>query len=429
VTHLAYNLRLVSKSLRRDFRFTLVMVVSQALGVSLFGTALTAGRRYSAMTGQVAPDAYRIERARNRELHEAFQGTAFDGFGDLASIFVSLPVVRALRTDPSLVGQTASFVSVMAGGPPDRPLGRLPVRFCGADLFDIFRVDFRHGQPWHRADEAGSAPPPVTVLSDVLNDRLFGGEDSVGRTVRVGGRDLKVVGVIRQRPGKVHLWDIGVAPENVGYALVPFGLTDALQPSPSIVWPPRFALPTWAAMAESPGAFLEYWVRLPTPTAQQSFAATLARIDPDASLRSGDEIAARFAHPPGPYRAFIILTLVLVEASVINVMRMLLAKATARASEIGIHRALGAGKWTIFGRQLLEGVSVSMAGSLLGLALAVPTVRMFDRLIPDNPVALAVTPGIVATALLVCLLAGLATAIYPAWRVASVPPTRYLGKV
>ena len=119
----------------------------------------------------------------------------------------------------------------------------------------------------------------------------------------------------------------------------------------------------------------------------------------------------------------------MLEVSVINLMRMLLAKATSRAAEIGIHRALGAGRNTIFGRQLAEGVIVSMVGSVVGLALAVPTVAMFDRLVPDSPVALAVTPTIVVTVLLVCLLAGLVSGIYPAWRIASVPPTRYLGKI
>ena len=36
---------------------------------------------------------------------------------------------------------------------------------------------------------------------------------------------------------------------------------------------------------------------------------------------------------------------------------------------------------------------------------------------------------IVAIVLLVCLLAGLVSGIYPAWRIAAVAPTRYLGKI
>ena len=429
MSDLGYDLRLVAKSLRRDPRFTLVMVVSQALGVSLFATALATSRRYTAVPGQLAPDAYRVERRPNGDLHRFFIGTSFDRFGDFASIFIPLPAARSLDADPAPTGSTPSFVAPLAGGAARSPPRRLPVRFCNADLFDVIRADFRYGGPWHRPTAAGQAPRSVTVLTDLLNDQLFAGQNSVGRIVNIAGRDFEVVGVIRQRPGRVHLWDIGVAPDNLGYAAVPFAFADELRPLPWIAWPPISDGATWATLASSSRSFVEYWVRLPTEAARASFAATLARTNPDLVLLSGDDILARYARTPAPYRVFVVLTLVLVEASVINVMRMLLAKATARASEIGIHRALGAGKRTIFARQMIEGVLVSMAGSLLGLALALPTIRMFDRLIPDTPVALAVTPAIVGIALLVCLLAGLATAIYPAWRVAAVQPTRYLGKV
>src|SRR5262249_26015546 len=168
---------------------------------------------------------------------------------------------------------------------------------------------------------------------------------------------------------------------------------------------------------------------VPTTEVRARFETALAGIHPRLSLRSADEIERRFAKAPAPYRVFVILTLVVLEVSVINLMRMLLAKATSRAAEIGIHRALGAGRNTIFTRQLLEGVLVSMAGSVLGLVLGVRPIAMFDRLLPATPIMLAVTPAIIATVLLVCLLAALVSGIYPAWRVASVAPTRYLGKI
>ena len=68
VTDLFYNLRLVGKSLRRDRWFTLVMVVSQALSVSIFVTALTSAQRYSNMTGQVRSDVFRVEGDHNSVL-------------------------------------------------------------------------------------------------------------------------------------------------------------------------------------------------------------------------------------------------------------------------------------------------------------------------------------------------------------------------
>jgi putative ABC transport system permease protein len=429
VTTLLYNLRLVGKSLRRDRWFTLVMVLSQALTVSIFATALTTSQRYTNRTGEIRPDVFRIEGERDALLTRFYRGTQFDILGEFTANYVSMPVVRTLAATGLATAATVNMVAVMTGGPADRPPGRLPVRFCDAGMFEIFNMDFRYGGPFTRADEQASPPVPVVVLSDMLNRALYGGADSTGRTIRIAGRDFRVVGVVRQRPGKMSLWDYGVAPESIANVLVPFTFADELRPVPVFSWPPVLPDDGWRAIANSANGITEYWVRLPPGDARTRFAAALSGVGPQWKLHPADEIAARFSKPPPPYRVFVILTLVVMEVSVINLMRMLLAKATARAAEIGIHRALGAGRNVIFARQLMEGILVSMVGSLLGLALALPTVAMFDRLIPDLPIPLAVTPGIVGTTLLICLLAGLVSGIYPAWRIASVAPTRYLGKI
>ena len=429
MTNLFYNLRLVGKSLQRDRWFTIVMVLSQALSVSIFVTALVSAQRFSNVKGQLRGDVFRIEGDRNSALSRFVEGTQFESFAEFTANYVSLQTVRALSATGLATGATVSFVSAMAGGPAERPPARLPVRFCEADHFDIFNIDFRYGGPFTRADERAAPPVPAVVLSDVLNQQLYGGADSVGRTMRIAGRDFRVVGVMRQRAGKINVWDSGLAPENVANVLVPFVFADELRPIPVLSWPPVLPDGGWRAIAASPSGITEYWVRLPTGEVRTRFAAALSAVAPRMILRSADEIGLRFSKPPAPYRVFVILTLVVLEVSVINLMRMLLAKATSRAAEIGIHRALGAARNTIFGRQLAEGVIVSMAGSVLGLLLALPTVAMFDRLVPDSPVALAVTPAIVVTVLLVCLLAGLVSGIYPAWRIASVAPTRYLGKI
>jgi len=423
-----YNLRLVGKSLRRDRWFTLVMVLSQALSVSIFVTALTTAQRSSSMLGQLRGDAFRVEGGRSDAIWRFYRGTQFDGLGEFTGNYISVPMVRALRATGLAPSSSVTFVSLMTGGPPDREPGRIPVRFCDADIFEIFNIDFRYGGPFTRADESASPPVPAVVLSDLLNRRLYGGADSVGRTIRIAGRDFRIVGVTRQRAGKMHLWDFG-PPENMTNVMVPFAFADDLRPVPTITWPPYPPELGWQALAASPVGMTEFWVRLPPGEARTRFAVALSAIDPNRTLRSSDDVARRFSKAPAPYRVFVILTLVVMEVSVINLMRMLLAKATSRAAEIGIHRALGAGRNTIFARQLLEGVIVSMAGSVLGVVLALPTVATFDRLIPDVPIPLAVTPTIVAVVLLVSLLAAVVSGIYPAWRIASVAPTRYLGKI
>ena len=123
VTNLFYNLRLVAKSLRRDRWFTLVMVLSQALSVSIFVTALVSAQRYSNVTGQVRSDVFRVEGDRNGALARFYRGTQFEGFGEFTANYVSLPTVRALAATGLATGSTVNFVSVMTGGPVERPPG------------------------------------------------------------------------------------------------------------------------------------------------------------------------------------------------------------------------------------------------------------------------------------------------------------------
>jgi putative ABC transport system permease protein len=378
------------------------------------------------MGGQVHADVFRVERDPAQALGPFYRGTQFEIIGAFSANYVSVPVARALAATGLATASTVNFVSVMTGGPTERPPDRLPVRFCDPDMFQVFDVPFRYGSPFTGTGRVAAAE---VVLSDLLNKRLYGGANSVGRTIRVAGRDFRIVGVMQQRAGKLNLWDYGVAPENIANVLVPFAFADELRPVPVFSWPPLPPDSSWRGIAAATNGVTEYWVRLPPGEPRTRFAAALAGLGSQWRLRDGDEISRRFSKPPPPYRVFVILTLVVLEVSVINLMRMLLAKATSRAAEIGIHRALGAGRNVIFARQLLEGVLVSMVGSALGLALAVPTVAMFDRLIPDLPVRLAITPSTAATALLICGLAGLVSGIYPAWRIASVAPTRYLGKI
>ena len=70
------------------------------------------------------------------------------------------------------------------------------VLFTHGDFFAMFDAPFEHGGGWDRAMDERAAR--VVVLSKDLNDKLFGGENSVGRTLRAGGEDFTVTGVLRR---------------------------------------------------------------------------------------------------------------------------------------------------------------------------------------------------------------------------------------
>src|SRR5262245_19485475 len=105
------------------------------------------------------------------------------------------------------------WVSVPGGvpGAPEKRTNavrpeRVETRLCFADFFTMFDVPFRYGSGWDRKADADASQ--VVVLSEEENDKLFGGQNSVGRTVRIQDRDFKVIGVIAHWRPSIRVYDL-----------------------------------------------------------------------------------------------------------------------------------------------------------------------------------------------------------------------------
>jgi putative ABC transport system permease protein len=107
-----------------------------------------------------------------------------------------------------------------------------------------------------------------------------------------------------------------------------------------------------------------------------------------------------------------------------NVANLLLGRAASREQEMAVRAAIGASQGRLFRQLLIESVSLSVVGGLLGVALAVASVRLCNAELPQG---LLPVPSIEinAVALLfacgVTLLAGLLFGIVPAWSMARRP--------
>ena len=70
----------------------------------------------------------------------------------------------------------------------------------------MFDVPFQYGAPWSEQDDTRRAQ--VVVISQKLNDTLFGGADSVGRELLIATRLFRIVGVIKPWNPQPHFWDL-----------------------------------------------------------------------------------------------------------------------------------------------------------------------------------------------------------------------------
>ncbi len=100
---------------------------------------------------------------------------------------------------------------------------------------------------------------------------------------------------------------------------------------------------------------------------------------------------------------------------------------TERIGEIAVMRAIGVSKVHIVQQIMMEGVAISAAGAVAGLALGLVTARYLNSILsafPGLPMAIdffLFQPRSAWTALGMLALSGIAAGIYPAWRGASLP--------
>ncbi len=316
------------------------------------------------------------------------------------------------------------------------PLRMETMRATTRAFFPMFDVPFQYGGPWSAQDDARRAL--VVVLSQTLNDRLFGGTDSVGRTLIIATKLFRVVGVLRHWNPQPHFWDLDdgaygkgarfylpfftwlTLPQDYGY-----GPMDCYGANPGAgTHDPKAPHCTWVQM----------WVQLNTPAQVRAYHRLLVRY----SLQQ--KTLGRFQRPPNvrlmslmrwlDYKR-VVPVMVRMQTWIafgvflvclLNVVGLMVARFLRKAGEIGVRRALGASRGDIFRQCLIETACIGLAGGVLAL----PLVALGLWMVRQQPAEFAHVAHLDMPMLgLTLLLATLATAlagIWPAWRTARQSP-------
>jgi putative ABC transport system permease protein len=306
------------------------------------------------------------------------------------------------------------------------PASRM-ARFTNAAFFGMFERPFAAGGPWTAADEAAGAP--MVVLGMATARALFPAGGAVGATVLVEGRPHRVVGTLAEYQPLNAPWALLIIGGNEDALFLPAGELDSLRVVPDQPMAQSAFGTGRNAVFLSDARFVTSWVELPTPRHVAEYRADLDRLVGPGNwvLRSLAEWRRDLAMPSSQISFFSFLGLIVLVGGAFNLARWLLTRGLVRAEELGVYRALGAPRASIFARTFLEGLLLALPAALLSPLTSLPILWMFNRWIHvvDMPLQLsALTVGVsVVSPLLVCALASL----LPAWRLARTRPTLYLG--
>ncbi len=342
--------------------------------------------------------------------------------------------------------QAAMFASIMYLAPTDtaHPVQRpfqVRVRATFRGFFPMFDTPFLYGNYWDEAADSG--PEPVVVLSRETSQKLFGGANSVGKTVELDGNVFRVVGVLDDwapLPLFYNFLTLGVGvspPEDV---FIPFHFLEQYQlPNygADMGWKP--AEPGFDNWLGSESVWLQYWAQLDNAEQKQRYLDYL-----DQYALSQRELG-RFERPlnnhvytvtewikvftmplRGPSLAFLVLGFLYLTVCLVNLVSMLLGKFIGRMQEIAVRRALGATRESVFRQHIAEVALLGVGGGALGLGLSQLVLRTIQIRFELADDLFTLDWYLLLSALGLALLSGTIAGLVPAWRACNTAPVTYL---
>ncbi len=427
-----YYLKLGLRSLRRNPALTALMVVAIAFGVA---ASMTTYAVFRAVSGNPIPDKSSQLFVPQIDNWGPQQGRSDGSLPDALSYADAMALMTAHRG----TRQTAIYPVQQSLIPADPQAA--PIAASGyatyTDFFSMFDVPFQYGGGWSAADDArrGNA----VVISRKLNQRLFGGRNSVGKVINLDGNDYRVSGVIDGWNPRPRFFDVangsGFGGEPDFYMPFTRAVDLQIETGGNNNCSGGPVASGWEGWLHSECVWIAYWVELPNTAAADDFRHYLAgyAADQQSSGRFGWTPRTRLSDVqqwldiqhvvPPETRVSMLISLAFLVVCLVNTIGLLLAKFMRRAPEIGVRRALGASRREIYQQFLLEAAAVGLAGGLLGLLLTGVGVLSVGLVFEADVARLAhISPSLVALTVLVAVVATLLAALYPTWRAASVQP-------
>jgi predicted permease len=331
----------------------------------------------------------RISSSRSGEAVSAF-------YREILQRIDSLPGVRASGIVEDVLQRRNPDYEFMVAGRAAQPTEPISGDAASPGYFDALGVRLLRGRPFQDSDGPSSAR--VAIVNETMARHLWPGEDAIGRQLRAAG----------------------AMPNDPSYTIV--GIVSDMrreglerEPIAQIFWP----------QLQRPVAAMDLVVR--TVTAPAALASAIRE-----QIRSVDSRAAVFhvstlddrldeSLAPRRFQSSLLAMLAAIGLGLaaVGIYGVMHYSVTLRTAEIGIRMALGAPAGNVVGMVVRQGLTMAVAGLILGVAGALAITGIFSRLLfgvtPTDPATFTTVIGLIGavTVLACCIPARRAVRIDP----------------
>ena len=248
----------------------------------------------------------------------------------------------------------------------------------------------------------------VVIVNDVLATQLFGESDPVDKTIDINGQPFKVLGIYHYEasflsggnkaraiiPIEAARKHLKASYDDMGLAIIPAATASRAEAIDDVI----------AAMRARRGL---------RPGSDNSFAI----ITQDQLFDVYNKIFGAF------FLVMVVLSAVGLIVGGVGVIAIMMISVTERTREIGVRKALGATRGTILWQFLVEAVTLTGIGAVIGLVLGALVAFAIKSM---TPIAASVPPLAVVAALVTSAFTGVLFGMIPAARAAKLDPVTAL---
>ncbi|AYL94818.1 ABC transporter permease [Mucilaginibacter celer] len=283
-------------------------------------------------------------------------------------------------------------------------------KYTNADFWDVLDHDFTEGKPFNKQQVSNA--DRVAVISEDMKKQYFGDAPSVvGKYFEADNVNYRVIGVVKNVPITNYMMYSDI------YLPYTVSKADYKDKSYSGAYMAFLLAATPGDVPKMQAEYENLIKRVPVERKDfkhvYSHANTFFRsyVDTGNEKQSGVVIVVT---------AISIFVFIFTLLPTLNLVNINITRIMERSSEIGVRKAFGASSKTLVYQFIVENLILTLLGGVIGVVLSVAALSVINNADLISNLELRINFSVLFIGMLVCLVFGFISGVYPAWRMSKL---------